>query len=106
MGVVLTPLHGGTIRIDGLLDEGQGALFAALLATLPTQEALELELAGLEVERPAELVTAVAALRQLAQRCGQIRLRAAPQLLAHNLYRIGALAQIQLLDPRQEEPYG
>ena len=52
---------------------------------------------------------AVNAVRVLLERCGKVTLIGAPQILAHNLYRVGMLADdgpIRLLDMREDEAYG
>jgi hypothetical protein len=73
----------------------------------PLPECLSLELAGFEIGDGMAAVAAVDAVRRLAQGRSLV-LRNSPQLLAHNLYRIGALEEGNLLvvDMREDEPYG
>lgn len=101
-------LKPGMLVIAGELSQDTIASFEhelALLPVLPSQ--LSVDLSGFEIADGASAVAAVNAMRALAQ-CRQLTLHEAPQLLAHNLYRVAALEEgnISLQSMREDEPYG
>jgi hypothetical protein len=67
-----------------------------------------LDLGELEIDDGPALAELVTHLRALAQEHGAVELHACPQLLAHTLYKVGALrsGRIRLASVREEEPYG
>ena len=67
-----------------------------------------LELAELDITDGVAAVLAVNAVRLLRSRVPSLRIVAAPQVLAHNLYRTGMLAGggIVLEAMREDEAYG
>jgi hypothetical protein len=69
---------------------------------------VELDLAELELASGVEVARWVDELRARARTHGRVRVRACPQMLAHTLYKAGLLrdGSIELVDVRQEEPYG
>lgn len=95
------------LSVQGVVRAAEAAELARLLATAPVSGAgLELDLDELELEDGVAVAEAVNGLRALAARAGPVRVREAPQMLAHTLYKVGALdrAAIQLLSTRAEEP--
>lgn len=98
----------GSLWVEGELGmEGAEAL-AQRLAQLPPA-AVTLHLWELDVLEGPPVAAMVSALRELAARAPALVLVGAPQLLAHNLYRVGALQgsrAVTLVEPREEEPYG
>ncbi|MCB9758909.1 MAG: hypothetical protein H6739_03645 [Alphaproteobacteria bacterium] len=66
---------------------------------------LTLDMAELELEDGVSVARMITALRALAARHGPLQLRAAPQMLAHTLYKAGILntGAVALEAPRQEE---
>lgn len=67
-----------------------------------------LDLSDLEVDDGPALARLVTRLRGLVEEHGALELHACPQLLAHTLYKTGALrnGRIRLISVRDEEPYG
>jgi hypothetical protein len=82
------------------------------IVPVPKAGRFEIDLGDLDLdlERDAGLAVArwVDELRALAREHGSIRVLACPQMLAHTLYKAGLLrdGRIELLDVRDEEPYG
>ena len=68
----------------------------------------ELDLAELEFERGVELTHWVDEVRARLRTHGRLRVRHCPQMLAHTLYKVGMLrdGRLELVDTREEEPYG
>lgn len=101
-------LDGATLSLHGELDASGIPAFAAEIAALqPLPGPLLLELGGFDIADSMAAVAAVNAIRHLA-RGRRLVLRAAPQLLAHNLYRVGDLegGSLVLESMREDEPYG
>ena len=69
---------------------------------------ITLDLRGLDIDDGAAIAVAVNAIQQLCARTSKLILIGAPQMLCHNLYRIGLLAggHLELVDMRQDEPAG
>jgi anti-anti-sigma regulatory factor len=68
---------------------------------------LVMDLGQLEIEGGEVLTELVDGLRRLRKTVASLTLTGAPQMLCHNLYRVGALAgsdRIGLIDMRQDEP--
>jgi hypothetical protein len=106
---------------SGGLEAGVGADYLALsgdLTRLNGQELLSwlqalpaitcFDLADLDIEDGVAATEAVNAVRLLSSRVTRLRIIAAPQVLAHNLYRTGMLAtgKIELVDMREDEAFG
>jgi ABC-type transporter Mla MlaB component len=101
-------LEEATLSLHGELDVAGIPAFAAEIAALqPMSGPLLLELADFDIADGMAAVAAVNAVRHLA-RGRHLVLRAAPQLLAHNLYRVGDLegSSLVLEATREEEPFG
>jgi ABC-type transporter Mla MlaB component len=99
-------LDGATLSLQGELDAAGVAAFAAELAALPPMPGpLLLELSDFDIVDGVAAVAAVNVVRELA-RGRRLVLRAAPQLLAHNLYRVGDLegGRLVLEATREDEP--
>lgn len=66
------------------------------------------DLTDLDIEDGVAATRAVNAVRMLCAQVSVLCLKGAPQVLAHNLYRTGLLAEggIELVDMRQDEAYG
>lgn len=67
-----------------------------------------LDLSELDIDDGPAMARLVTQLRELARQRGSLCLRDCPQMLAHTLYKIGALSEglIVLESPREEEPHG
>jgi len=68
-----------------------------------------LDLSALDIEDGLTMATTINALRELRSRTSGLILKGAPQMLGHNLYRVGLLngpAAIVLVDMREDEPAG
>lgn len=68
-----------------------------------------MELAELDITDGVAATHMLNIVRLILNRCGTATLVGSPQLLAHNLYRAGLLFEgcpIQLVDMREDEPYG
>ena len=68
-----------------------------------------MNMSAFDVTDGVGVATAINAIRHLLERTEKISIIAAPQILAHNLYRVGMLeadSRIELVDMREEEPYG
>ncbi|MBI3654640.1 MAG: STAS domain-containing protein [Acidobacteria bacterium] len=101
----------GVIVIEGELTQDHAAEFQVALAALQaaSDAAMIFDLFGFEVADGLAVATTINALRELLQRTGKVTLLGAPQMLAHNLYRVGMLeanSAIALIDMREDEPYG
>jgi hypothetical protein len=101
----------GALVIEGELNHGNADAFEKALETLNVEPngVLVLDMFGFDIDDGVGVATAINGLRNLLKRVGGLQLRGAPQILCHNLYRVGLLeanTMIELLDMRQDEPYG
>lgn len=97
----------GTVTVGGEVTTLNAAEFAFQLRDLEVERALTLDLSRLDLDDEIALAIAVDSLRELRARVSRLVLKGAPQILGHNLYRIGALAgshAIELVDMRLDEP--
>src|SRR5262249_43300605 len=98
------------ILIIGELSEANVAEFDEAFRDLPIASTgiIVLDMSAFEVTDGVGVAAAINAIRRLLERTEKITLIAAPQLLAHNLYRVGMLAdgRTELVATREEEPYG
>ena len=80
------------------------------MAAAEPHTAHEIDLSELEFEpdEGPEIARRVDRIRALVEAHGRVRVDHCPQMLAHTLYKIGALrdGRIALVDAREEEPYG
>lgn len=95
----------GVLTLTGLIDRDMAALFGEQLAGLePSDAPIHIELEDADVEDGVVVTMLVDYLRTTARRVGRVELHHAPQVIAHTLYRVGALSEmpITLIDPREE----
>lgn len=91
--------------IEGELNSENAAQFESFLRTIEAHsKTITLDFAALDIEDGVALATAINALRELRARAARVIVRGAPQLLGHNLYRLGLLESIELVDMREDEP--
>ena len=99
---------GEAVVIEGELTEANREEFERLIDALAadTRREIRLDLYGLDIEDGLALATAINSLRRLRARAARLRLEGAPQMLCHNLYRVGLLGdnRIELIDMRRDEP--
>jgi len=103
------------MSIEGELTEANASEFETRLQALGANTVsgeltgTVLEMSGLDIEDGVALVTAINALRLLRDRSSTLILSGAPQILGHNLYRVGMLdgsAAVELVEMRLDEPSG
>ena len=108
--VTITARADGTFVLDGDLSWHNAADFEALVATLvPTGVDMTLDLSGLDLVDGFSIAIAINAVRELQRHADKVILIAAPQILCHNLYRVGMLEsndRLELIAMREDEPYG
>ena len=93
-------------RVEGLLDRDIAALLIEQLSTLSGEDSVpRVDLSEADIEDAIVMSSLIDALRTTAERLGQLEVFGAPQILAHGLYRVGALgptAKLRLIEPREE----
>jgi hypothetical protein len=90
---------GGTVTAAGA-----SAWRSAVEAAARAGDGPDLELGELDLDEGVAVAEAVNAVRALAGLWGPLRLHEAPQMLAHTLYKVGALGpHLVLVDPRSDE---
>ena len=99
------------VIIEGDLTRHNAAEFERRMRALNADpsRAVTLDLSGLDIDDGVALATAINSLRQLLNRSAKIILTGAPQMLCHNLYRLGLLdagGAVELVDMRLDEPAG
>jgi anti-anti-sigma regulatory factor len=97
--------------LEGDLSEANVSEFEARLSSLEVDggAAFTLDLSGLDIDDGVAAATAVSCLRELRARALRLVLTGAPQILGHNLYRVGLLegaGAIELVEMRLDEPSG
>ena len=97
--------------VEGELCEATAPELDALLEIFASgaRGAVTLDLAGLDIDDGAGQAAAINFLRRVRSRSSRLVLTGAPQMLCHNLYRVGLLEgsnPIELIDMRQDEPAG
>ena len=102
---------GESVIIEGDLTSDNAAQFEQRLRALNAalNRAIILNLSGLDIDDGVALATAINSLRELRSRSAKIILIGAPQMLCHNLYRVGlldGLGAVELIDMRLDEPSG
>lgn len=97
-----------TLALKGEVGRDIAALFVEQLASLTTADApLTLDMCEADVEDAQVTALLIEAIRQAALKVKSVQLLEPPQVLAHGLYRVGALAPgtaIHVIDPRSEIP--
>jgi anti-anti-sigma regulatory factor len=103
-------LPSGQVAFEGDMTAANADEFARHLQALEADArgVIRLDLRGLDVDDGVAIAITVNALRHLLSRVAKLILIAAPQMLCHNLYRIGLLDgdRIELEDMREDEPSG
>lgn len=99
-------LDGTRLSLGGELTASHGDVIEQSLSGLPTVSTLDLT--EFDIEDGVAATHAVNAVRLLRSRVSLLQIVGAPQVLAHNLYRTGLLAQggIELIAMREDEAYG
>lgn len=101
-----------SVMIAGDLSEANALEFERRINALkfaPGSSSITLNLHDLDIEDGMALATLVNAIRRLRARAMRLVLIGAPQMLGHNLYRVGLLGAdrtIELVEMRQDEPAG
>jgi len=108
---VVEVLDGGPVIIEGDLTSDNAAQFERQLGALQARfdRAMILDLSGLDIDDGVALAATINALRGLGKRSAKLILMGAPQILCHNLYRVGLLGgsrAVELIDMRFDEPAG
>lgn len=103
---LLVVLGEDSLAISGELTRRSSARLLQWIEALPA--IAHLELADLDIEDGVAATEAVNVIRLMRSRVPLLRITAAPQVLAHNLYRTGLLMQggIELIAMREDEAYG
>ena len=98
------------VVIEGELTEANAAEFERRVNEFfgEARREITLDLYGLDIDDGIALVTVINSLRRLRDQAARIVLKGAPQMLGHNLYRVGLLDdhRIVLIDMRLDEPSG
>ncbi len=102
---------GESASLEGELSEANAADFESRLLSLDLDgdSTFTLDLSGMDICDGVAAATAVSCLRRLRGRARRLVLFGAPQVLGHNLYRVGLLegaGAIELVDMRLDEPAG
>ena len=108
---LIARVAGGTIFLEGELRESNAHELEKLLREFATEKGsvIRLDLSGLDIDDGTGLAAAINTLRRLRDRSSKLVLAGAPQMLCHNLYRVGLLEgrrSIELIDMREDEPSG
>jgi anti-anti-sigma regulatory factor len=107
-----TPINADDlIIIEGELNHFNAEAFQQALESLNIEQdsKIAIDMFGFDINDGVSVAIAVNALRDLLKRVSQLQLIGAPQILCHNLYRVGLLgpgSAIELIDMREDEPYG
>lgn len=107
----ITQRQDGVIVVEGELNHRNAEVFQSALDSLNIEPNGEIVFVmfGFDVDDGIAVVTAINALRDLLKRVSKVKLIGAPQILCHNIYRVGMLEtgnDIELIDMREDEPYG
>jgi len=97
------------LTIEGDLTQANAVEFERHMRELSLcrASAIKLDLFALDIDDPVAVAVAVGSIRELLNRSEKVIIKGAPQILGHNLYRVGALADqdaIELVDMRLDEP--
>jgi hypothetical protein len=100
----------GLISVEGDLRADGAAEFERVMRGLSVEPSGEvtLDFSALDVEDGVAVAAAVNSIRELLSRSPRVIIRGAPQILGHNLYRVGMLAggAVDLVDMRLDEASG
>jgi hypothetical protein len=106
------PINSGDlIIIEGELNLLNSEAFQQALESLNIEpdSTIAMDMFSFDVDDGVSVATAINALRDLLKRVKRVQLIGAPQILCHNIYRVGLLESntaIELIDMREDEPYG
>jgi anti-anti-sigma factor len=107
---VIEQIAGGAVTVEGELTEANAEEFERRMNELiqkPRRE-ITIDLYGLDIDDGVALAAFINSLRRLCAHNARLVLKGAPQMLGHNLYRVGMLDsdRIALIDMRLDEPSG
>ena len=92
--------------VSGLIDRDIAALLTEQLSALqPDGDVTTIDLSEADIEDAVVVTALIKLLRETANRLTRLEVVGAPQVIAHGLYRVGALgpnASLKLIDPREE----
>ncbi len=95
-----------TITLKGEIEHDIAALFVEQLAALSQEDTpLTIDMSQADIDEAKIVAELVKRIRETAARIGSLTLLEPPQVLAHGLYRVGALgarSNIRLIEPREE----
>ena len=107
---VIERMAGEAVIIEGELTEANAEEFERQMNELVREpgQKITLDLYGLDIDDGVALATFINLLRRLRRQTSRLILKGAPQMLGHNLYRVGMLDDdaITLIDMRLDEPSG
>lgn len=94
------------LRLEGRIEREVAALLGEQLAGFdPSEAPVEIDLHDADIEDGVVTAMLVDAIREAAARIGPVVVAHAPQVLAHALYRVGAVGEgsrVDLREPREE----
>jgi hypothetical protein len=96
-----------TLPWESVISASEGCEKALRAFELSSGCRVEIDLAEVDFEDGESLAKAIEILRHLRIRAPRLTLIRAPQMLCHNLYRVGLLdgpGAIELIEMRQDEP--
>lgn len=101
---------GVRVRVSGDLDSNQCDCLRAFWDCRIDESAarVDVDLTDLDAIDGESVAVMVDIVRGHLTRGATVSIRRAPQMLAHTFYKIGLLSEphFQLIEPRQDEPYG
>jgi anti-anti-sigma regulatory factor len=105
---VVVERNADVVRIEGELTGQNVKLLQIAFSRLPADPNLQLtlQLYALDIDDGVALAVVLTSLRELSLRVKKVILVGAPQLLGHNLYRVGMLSsnsRIELREMRLDE---
>ena len=107
---VIERMAGEAVTVEGELTEANAEEFERRMNEIfqKSQREITIDLYGLDIDDGVALATFINSLRRLRARNTRLILKGAPQMLGHNLYRVGLLDDdaITLIDMRLDEPSG
>jgi len=107
---VIERMAGEAVTVEGELTEANAEEFERRMNELiqQPQREITIDLYGLDIDDGVALATFINLLRRLRRQASRLILKGAPQMLGHNLYRVGMLDDdaITLIDMRLDEPSG
>lgn len=107
---VIEQAAGGAVIIEGELTEANAAEFEQRMNEFTREpgQKITLDLYGLDIDDGVGLAIFINSLRRLRDCRTRLVLKGAPQMLGHNLYRLGLLDSdaLALVDMRLDEPSG